>query len=518
MSETGFKQRLVAILAADAAGYSRLMADDERATVVALDSARAAFGNRIESNQGRVIDMAGDSVLATFETAIGAVTAALDIQNDIDGLCRELPEHRRLLFRIGIHLGDVIEKDDGTVYGDGVNISARLQALAKSGGIVVSDAVQSAVRDKVKGSLVDLGEQQVKHIPHPVRAFEMHEGTTSLPATSAPTRLVYLDAPTLAVLPFANMSGDPEQDYFADGMVEEITTAVARMRWLFVIARNSSFVYKEGLSASSRLAVNLGHDMSWKAACAGPAIACASRASSSKPRAATTYGQSGSRARSRMCSTFRTESREGIVSAIEPNVRRVEIERVRVKPTSNLQAYDLVLRALPGLHARHAKSGNETKRCRSFAARWRRIPRYSLAKALGAFACMQRIARWLRRSPRTSRRACAMPRRRWRRGATIRPSLATPGSTLGTLGYRKLGFRVLGFRYDEAERAIERALALSPNLPGSAGLRGAASEHILGDGDRALEHFRACHAHQSPRSRQPVGSSQAQGDCPPCRR
>ena len=159
MSETGLKQRLAAILAADVAGYSRLMAADERATVAALDAARKIFRTHIESSQGRVIDMAGDSVLAVFETATGAVFAALAIQKEIDASADAAPENRRMRFRIGVHLGDVIEKGDGTIYGDGVNIAARLEGLADPGGLTISDSVHNAVRGKVTATFVDQGEQ-----------------------------------------------------------------------------------------------------------------------------------------------------------------------------------------------------------------------------------------------------------------------------------------------------------------------------------------------------------------------
>ena len=159
MSDSELKQRLAAILAADVAGYSRLMAADERATVAALDAARRVFKVQIDSRQGRVIDMAGDSVLAVFETATGAVSAALAVQEQLKSLMGGVPEDRRMRFRIGVHLGDVIEKADGTVYGDGVNIAARLEGLAEPGGITISDAVRGAVRGKVTADFVDQGEQ-----------------------------------------------------------------------------------------------------------------------------------------------------------------------------------------------------------------------------------------------------------------------------------------------------------------------------------------------------------------------
>jgi class 3 adenylate cyclase/pimeloyl-ACP methyl ester carboxylesterase len=181
---TQLKQRLAAILAADVAGYSRLMAADERATVAALDAARAVFRTQIESNQGRVIDMAGDSVLAVFETATGAVSAALSIQQELNASSAPVPEDRRMRFRIGVHMGDVIEKGDGTVYGDGVNIAARLEGLAEAGGITVSESIRTAVRGKVNAVFEDQGEQTVKNIAEPVRAFRVRAevSTTSKPS------------------------------------------------------------------------------------------------------------------------------------------------------------------------------------------------------------------------------------------------------------------------------------------------------------------------------------------------
>jgi Predicted ATPase len=171
------KQRLAAIMAADVAVYSRLMGADENATVIALDAARAVFKTRIGSTGGRVIDMAGDSLLVVFETATGAVSTALAIQDELRSLVAEVSEDRRMLFRIGVHLGDVIEKADGTVYGDGVNIAARLEGLAEPGGIVISDSVRTAVTGKVDASFLDQGEKVVKNIPDPLRAFKVISGS-----------------------------------------------------------------------------------------------------------------------------------------------------------------------------------------------------------------------------------------------------------------------------------------------------------------------------------------------------
>ena len=247
VSQEPFRHRLAAILAADVEGYSRLMAVDETATVASLDAARTVFRSRIEAHQGRIIDMAGDSVLAVFDTAGGAVSAAIEVQSELAIAAQSLPERARMRFRVGVHLGDVIEKDDGTIYGDGVNIAARLEALSGAGGVAVSDAVRSAVRYRLALRFEDLGKQQVKNIPHPVRAYRIvgESGTApqGTPAAEAATPLP--DKPSIAVLPFVNMSGDSEQEYFADGITEDIITDMSQVSGLFVIARNSSFAFKQ---------------------------------------------------------------------------------------------------------------------------------------------------------------------------------------------------------------------------------------------------------------------------------
>ena len=184
MSDSGSRQRLAAILAADVVGYSRLMTADERATVTALDAARLIFRTQIESSQGRVIDMAGDSVLAVFDSATGAVSAAMAVQQALEGAARPVPEERRMRFRIGVHLGDVIEKADGTVYGDGVNIAARLEGLALPGGIAVSDAVQGAVRNRLAVTFVDQGEREVKNMA----SLRVYEVKVPSPASDADHR------------------------------------------------------------------------------------------------------------------------------------------------------------------------------------------------------------------------------------------------------------------------------------------------------------------------------------------
>ena len=242
------RDRLAAVLAADAVGYSRLISVDDHGTVAALDAARSVFRAQIELHRGRVIDMAGDSVLAVFDTATGAVDTALAVQQQINGAAQALPEARRLVFRIGVHLGDLIEKSDGTVYGDGVNIAARLQALAPEGGVAVSNIVYEAVHGRVAAGFQDLGVHSVKNIAKPVRAYAVAVGTPDTGPAVVPAAAVAkgqrVDKPAIAVLPMNNMSGDPEQEFFADGITEDIITQLSRFRELFVISRNSSFKYK----------------------------------------------------------------------------------------------------------------------------------------------------------------------------------------------------------------------------------------------------------------------------------
>ena len=193
MSEGDQRQRLAAILAADAAGYSRLMEADERATALALEAAHAVFREQVAAHHGRVINTVGDSVLAVFETAAGAVTAALAVQRTLDASSRDVADNRRLRFRIGVHLGDVNERADGDVYGDGVNIAARLQALAPPGGIVVSEAVRGAVKSRVAAAFDDLGVQAVKNIADPVRAFTVRQNGLPKPVVAAVIRQSIFD-------------------------------------------------------------------------------------------------------------------------------------------------------------------------------------------------------------------------------------------------------------------------------------------------------------------------------------
>ena len=241
MGEGRVQRHLAAIMIADIAGYSRAMGSDEEGTLARLKSHQhVLLEPTISEHHGRVIKTTGDGMLVEFASVVDALRCAVEIQRAMPARNAETPPEGRIEFRIGINVGDVIGYD-GDVYGDTVNVAARLENVAEPGGICVSGRVREDARDKLDLHFEDLGERSLKNIARPVKVFRVHPGDKSAsdrPAPDAP------EQPSIAVLPFANLSGDPEQDYFADGMVEEITTALSRMRWLFVMARNSSFTYK----------------------------------------------------------------------------------------------------------------------------------------------------------------------------------------------------------------------------------------------------------------------------------
>ena len=242
MTQKGFKRKLTAILSADVAGYSRLMGEDEEATVRTLTAYREVIETLINDNKGRVVDSPGDNILAEFTSVVDSLRCAWEIQQEIKFRNSELPENRRMNFRIGINLGDVIEEGN-QIYGDGVNIAARLEGLAKEGEICISGTAYDHVKNKLPYKFEYEGEQTVKNISELVRVYRVRmKAEVDIPELSKELNLP--DKPSIAVLPFLNMSGDPEQEYFSDGISEDIITDLSKLSGLFVIARNSSFNYK----------------------------------------------------------------------------------------------------------------------------------------------------------------------------------------------------------------------------------------------------------------------------------
>jgi len=336
-------RRLAAILAADVAGYSRLMGADEEGTLERLKALRRELVDpKIAEHHGRIVKTTGDGLLAEFPSVVDAVRCAVEMQQAMPERNTGVAAENRIELRIGINLGDVIVEGDD-LYGDGVNIAARIEALADAGGVFVSNTVHDQVRDRLPFVFEDLGEQQVKNIARPVRVYRVRPGgaPATVPALALP------DKPSIAVLPFQNMTGDAEQDYFVDGIVEEITTAISRLPWLFVIARNSSFTYKgravDVKQAARELGVRYVLEGSVRKAgkrvrITGQLIDTASGAHIWADRFDGTLDD---------IFELQDQVASSVAGAIEPKLRQSEIERVSRKPTGSLDAWDFYLRALP---------------------------------------------------------------------------------------------------------------------------------------------------------------------------
>ena len=259
MSSEPVERRLTAILAADVAGYSRLMGIDEEGTLARLKAIRKSLVDpAIASHRGRVVKTTGDGMLVEFASAVDAARCSVEVQRAMAAQNADVPQDVRIEFRIGIHVGDIII-DDNDIFGDGVNIAARLEGIAVPGGVCISDDTYRQIRDRVDVAFDDKGETALKNIARPVRVFTLAGAKQPATKVIEPVPPLALpDKPSIAVLPFQNMSGDPEQEYFADGMVEDIITELSRIRWLFVIARNSTFTYKGQAVDVKQVARELG--------------------------------------------------------------------------------------------------------------------------------------------------------------------------------------------------------------------------------------------------------------------
>jgi adenylate cyclase len=349
MAET---RKLAAILAADVAGYSRLAGADEERTLARLRALRSdLIDPTIALHHGRVVKRTGDGVLIEFRSVVDAVRCAIEVQNGMVERNVGLPPERRIEFRVGIHLGDVVEETDGDLMGDGVNIAARLEAIAEPGGICLSEDAYRQVRDRLKEGFTDLGDRELKNIARPVRVYQvLWTGTVRsepIEPTAASTILALPDKPSIAVLPFQNMGSDPEQEYFADGMVEEIITGLARIKWLFVIARNSSFAYK-GKSPDIR---QVGRELGVRYVLEGSVRKAGNRVRITGQLIEAENGAHvwADKFEGGLEDVFEVQDKvtDAVVGIIEPNVQRAEIDRARRKRPESLGAYDLYLRALP---------------------------------------------------------------------------------------------------------------------------------------------------------------------------
>ncbi|MFN0115063.1 MAG: adenylate/guanylate cyclase domain-containing protein [Paracoccaceae bacterium] len=356
MSGQSAERRLAAILAADVVGYSRLMEANEEATLAALKAhRREVLDPAVAGHGGRVFKTMGDGFLIEFGSVVGAMRCAMDMQRAMPERNAGLPEDRHIRLRIGIHLGDVLV-EAGDVFGDGVNIAARLEALASPGGVVVSHAVKEQVGSRVGVVFSDLGEKALKNISQSVRVYEVRaqSPTEGVPGDREPapssSPLPVPGKPSIAVLPFANLSGDAEQEYLADGIVEDIITALSRFNGLFVIARNSTFVYK-GRAVDVR---TVGRELGVRYVLEGSVRRGGDRLriTGQLVEAETGAHLWADRFDGGLADVFDLQDQvtASVVGAIAPTIEKAEIERNRYKPTSNLDAYDYYLRGVAGLH------------------------------------------------------------------------------------------------------------------------------------------------------------------------
>jgi adenylate cyclase len=355
VTEHRVQRRLAAILAADVVGYSALMERAEEATYAEFERLkRELIEPSLSRHDGRLIRTTGDGALAEFASPLAAVRCAVEMQDHLAA-----SDSSPLRFRFGLNLGDVIVGQDGDLYGEGINIAVRLEGIADPGGILISEKVYSEVESKLDVGFEDRGEQRLKNISRPVRAYAVRAG-----AHNAPTERICVvpplpDKPSIAVLPFENMSSDPDQEYFADGMVEEVITALSHFRQLFVIARNSSFTYK-GRAVDVK---QVGRELGVRYVLEGSVRKAANRVRITGQLVDTTTGAHlwADRIDGGLGDIFDLQDQvtESIVGAIAPAMEKAEIERAKRKPTESLDAYDRYLRGLAELYQFANRQTNE---------------------------------------------------------------------------------------------------------------------------------------------------------------
>ena len=475
MPNARVERRLTAILAADVAGYSRLMGVDEEGTLSKLKAHRVALVDpKITEHRGRIVKTTGDGLLVEFASVVDAVRCAVEVQRGMIERNADVPQGKRVEFRIGINVGDIIIEEDD-IFGDGVNVAARLEALAEPGGICVSGRVEEDVHGKLDTAFEDIGEQQLKNIARPVRVYRARPGgpvnAPAHPVLSLP------DKPSIVVLPFQNMSGDPEQEYFADGVVEEITTALSRFKTVFVIARNSSFTYK-GKAADVK---QIGRELGVRYVLEGSVRKAANRVriTAQLIDAASGVHLWADRFDGAIEDIFDLQDQvtTSVVGAITPTVEQAEIGRAVLKPTESLDAYDHYMRGLASQYQWTSEATNEA--LRHYYKAIELDPKFALAYAL-ATSCYswRKMNGWVTDPAREITETKRLAERATQLGQDDAQVLCWSG---GALAF------VVG-QVDEGVALVERALRLNPNLM-DAWLSSGSVMLVLGEWDKAIDHF-----------------------------
>jgi len=458
------ERRLTTILAADVAGYSRLMRADEDDTLAALTACRAIVDGLIAEHRGRIANTAGDSVLAEFPSVAEGLSCALAIQGEIAKQAEPVSPDRQMRFRIGLHLGDVMIKG-GDLLGDAVNVAARLQALAEPGGICVSAAVREHVGNRAAAAFADAGAQQVKNIADPVHVFRVDPRPNPPPqagegaalgarvgAAAAPAPLPLPDKPSVAVLPFTNMSADPEQEFFADGIAEDVITALSHYPSLFVIARNSSFTYK-GRTVDMK---EIGRELGVRYVLEGGLRKSGNRI---RVTAQLVEAETGNHIWAERYDrdvadifTVQDEITEAVTIAVAPAIADAELRRAIRKPPGTLDAWAAYQR---GLWHMSVFSPDDTALAEKFFTRAIKLDP-TFAGGYRGLALAQHRAAAVFQKQGLSEALSSI-------GALARRAIALDGSDAASRSFLSWAFHLEG----DQERAIveaERALALSPNL------------------------------------------------------
>jgi adenylate cyclase len=455
-------RRLAAILAADVAGYSRLMGADEEGTHELLKAHLGELVNpKIREHRGRTVKNTGDGLLVEFASVVDAVRCAVEVQRGMIDREPEVPDKQRIRFRIGINLGDVIAEEHD-IFGDGVNVAARIEALAEPGGICVSRVVRDQVRDKVAFAFEDLGEQTVKNIARPVRVYRVHDRAPLIaqPLQASPEPLPLPDKPSVAVLPFTNMSGDPEQEFFGDGIAEDIITALSRYPSLFVIARNSCFTYK-GRAVDVK---QVGRELGVRYVLEGSLRKSGNRI---RVTAQLVEGETGKhvwaeRYDRNVADIFalQDEITEAVTIAIAPAIGDAEQQRAMRKPPGSLDAWAAYQRGLWHLGKANAEDNAVAEKFfrqavdldPNFAGGYKGL---AVAQITVADFQGRGLSEALSQAEALARQTVALDNA----DAEARSRLA-------------MVLRMRG-DYEGAIAEVERALTISPNLAGAHGVRGA---------------------------------------------
>jgi TolB-like protein len=474
-------RKLAAILSADVVGFSRLAASDEDRTLARLRALRSdLIDPTIAVHNGRVVKRTGDGVLVEFRSVVDAVRCAVEVQNAMVERNAGLRADRRIEFRIGIHLGDVVEESDGDLMGDGVNIAARLEGLAEPGAICLSEDAFRQVRSRLDMTIDDLGETRLKNIVEPIRVYALRIGIPAerkRPAATQDTGTTtpsVPDRPSIAVVPFVNMSGDPEQEYFADGVVEDIITALSRFRQLFVIARNSSFAYK-GRSVDVK---QIGRELGVRYLLEGSVRKAGDRLRITGQLIDTATGTHlwADRFDGRMADIFDLQDQitASVVGAVAPRLEQAEIERAKRKPTESLDAYDHYLRGMAAFH-RFERAAN-CEALQYFMSAVELDADFGAALGMAARCYAQRKGfGWL-----TDPEAEATEARRLAR-------LAASAGRDDAVALGAAGFTLVMFGDTENGAALtDKALAINPNLAWARHIDGFAKA-ICGEADAAVE-------------------------------